>query len=232
MRGALMERYTATVTRVRRETPDTVTLYFTSDREFSYTAGQYITVFFPDSSTPEGKAYSLSSAPYEAWLSITVKRVGEYSTRLHALRAGDTFTISAAYGFFNPKTDQPLVGISAGCGLAPIWSIVKDELERDSKRVVKLFFSNRTTRDVPYADRLAEREARHAGVEIRHHITRETPPPTMQAGRIDLDTCVHAVEGEAMYLLCGSVDFVRDMWRGLVDRGVATSAINTETFFE
>jgi ferredoxin-NADP reductase len=35
-----------------------------------------------------------------------------------------------------------------------------------------------------------------------------------------------------MYLLCGSVDFVRDMWRGLVDRGVATSAINTETFFE
>ena len=78
----------------------------------------------------------------------------------------------------------------------------------------------------------AEREARHAGVEIRHHITRETPPPTMQAGRIDLDTCVHAVEGEAMYLLCGSVDFVRDMWRGLVDRGVATSAINTETFFE
>jgi hypothetical protein len=134
MRGALMERYTATVTRVRRETPDTVTLYFTSDREFSYTAGQYITVFFPDSSTPEGKAYSLSSAPHETWLSITVKRVGEYSTRLHALRAGDTFTISAAYGFFNPKTDQPLVGISAGCGLAPIWSIVKDELERDSKR--------------------------------------------------------------------------------------------------
>ena len=109
---------------------------------------------------------------------------------------------------------------------------MKDELERDSARVVKLFFSNRTTRDVPYADRLAEREAQHAGVEIHHHITRETPPSTMQAGRIDLDTCVHAVEGEAMYLLCGSVDFVRDMWRGLVDRGVATSAINTETFFE
>ena len=78
----------------------------------------------------------------------------------------------------------------------------------------------------------AEREAQHAGVEIHHHITRETPPSTMQAGRIDLDTCVHAVEGEAMYLLCGSADFVRDMWRGLVDRGVATSAINTETFFE
>ena len=85
-----MEKLTATVRRVRRETDDTVTIYFeVPGYDFCYTAGQYITVFFDDSSTPEGKAYSLSSAPHEKWLSITVKKVGEYSGRLHDLRAGD-----------------------------------------------------------------------------------------------------------------------------------------------
>ena len=89
-----MEKLTAKVLRVTRETSDVVTIYFTVPGvDFQYQAGQYITVFFEDSSTPAGKAYSLSSAPHESELSITVKKVGEYSGRLHALNAGDTFQI-------------------------------------------------------------------------------------------------------------------------------------------
>ena len=71
-----MEWLTAKVLRVRRETDDIATIFFTvPGRDFHYIAGQYITVFFEQSSTPEGKAYSLSSAPYEKLLSITVKRL-------------------------------------------------------------------------------------------------------------------------------------------------------------
>lgn len=227
-----MERYTATVQRVRREAHDIVTIYFTIAGDFSYQAGQYITVFFDDSHAPEGKAYSLSSAPHEKWCSITVKKIGEYSGRLHELSAGDEFSISAAYGFFNPETKRPLVCISAGCGVAPIWSVIKSELMADTTRVAKLFFSNVNHAEIPFAQELDQRSSVHENFKVHHHITRSDPPATMQRGRIDLDECVRAVEGEAMYLLCGSVDFVRDMWRGLTERGVPTQLISTETFFE
>ena len=67
---------------------------------------------------------------------------------------------------------------------------------------------------------------------MHHHITAEpTVPPTMHKGRIALDDCVAAAEN-AFYLVCGSVDFVRDMWQGLTARGVAPHNITTETFFE
>jgi oxidoreductase FAD/NAD(P)-binding domain protein len=234
MRGALMEWLTAKVLRVRRETDDIATIFFTvPGRDFHYIAGQYITVFFEQSSTPEGKAYSLSSAPYEKLLSITVKKVGEYSGRLHALREGDSFMISEAYGTFNPQTTKPLVCISAGCGLAPIWSVLKDELRCNMNRRVQLFFSNKTVDSIPFFDDLDACQSAHRSVKIYHYITRQHDvPANMKKGRIDLDQCVSAVPNEVAYLVCGSADFVRDMWRGLVERGVDGGSISTETFFE
>lgn len=229
-----MERLTAKVLRVVRETADVVTIYFeVSEVDFRYQAGQYITVFFDDSTTPAGKAYSLSSAPHEAELSITVKKVGEYSGRLHALKVGDTFQISSAYGHFNPMTDKPLVCISAGCGLAPIWSVVKDELARDSGRPATIYFSNKTVDDISFHKELDAYEPTHDNLQVNHQITRQAVvPKPMQAGRIDLDDCVQNAKAEARYLVCGSVTFVRDMWRGLTERGVSREMISTETFFE
>ena len=63
MRGALMQYYTGTIQQVIQHTHDVATLVFDAkgDASFRYTAGQYITVIKPESRTPEGKAYSLSS---------------------------------------------------------------------------------------------------------------------------------------------------------------------------
>lgn len=229
-----MERMHAKITNVVRETNDTVTLYFiVPGREFVYTAGQYITVFFDGTSTPEGKAYSLSSAPYEKELSITVKKVGEYSGLLHALKPGDTMHISEAYGFFNPLTDQPLVCLSAGCGLAPVWSVVKQELQHNTERSATIHFSNKTDQSIVMKQQLDVCEKNHENIHVRHHITQQAAvPKTMEKGRINLDECVNHAPKTAAYLLCGSVDFVRDMWQGLTARGVDSAVISTETFFE
>lgn len=226
-------RVLATVQSVRREAHDIVTIYFTVPASFTCSAGQYVTVFFDHTSTPEGKAYSLSSAPYESWLSITVKKVGEYSSRLHALQIGDRFTISPAYGFFNPETRQPLVCIAAGCGISPIWSILKEDLERDAHRVAHVFYSNKCADEIPFYADLCTREKKNTSLRVRHYITRDRHVPTsMHSGRIDLNVCARAVEDDAVYLVCGSAGFVRDIWRGLIERGVPPLCINTETFFE
>ena len=121
----MRDSLTVEIVRVRQENPEVTTLYVV--RPFDFMAGQYITVFIESSQVREGKAYSISSRPHEELMSITVKNVGgEFSSYLCSRQVGDKLQISPAYGDFNPQTERPLVGITAGCGLSPIWSILAD----------------------------------------------------------------------------------------------------------
>lgn len=221
-----MEKLKAIVKQVTIESPTIKRIYFllNDDWKLEYTAGQYVTVFIEGSAVAEGKAYSLSSAPHEKYMSITVKNVGgEYSSYLCGLKKGDQFTISRAYGFFNPKTNRPIVALAAGVGISPIISVLKDQ---DSSKA-HLFYSNKSHKFIAHASDLTD-----LNVTINHHITADLAAPAhMAKGRIVLDNCITAAE-DAYYMICGSVGFVRDMWQGLTERGVAPSSISTETFFE
>ncbi len=219
-----MEKYEASVKKVVAVGPDIHIIYF-SVPDFHYQAGQYITVFFDGGSRPEGKAYSLSSAPHQPLLSITVKRVGEYSGRLCDLRLGDTFTCSAAYGDFSPVTDAPLVCLAAGVGVAPVWSVIKHQLAANPSHAITLHYSATHAHTMPHRAAITK-----AVTGAQFYITRQGNLPfAAHATRIVPASCV---QPGAMYLLCGSVSFVRDMWQGLTAGGVAPEHISTEVFFE
>ncbi|MGB4762050.1 MAG: FAD-binding oxidoreductase [Candidatus Saccharimonas sp.] len=230
-----MDQRVAIVTSVRRQSADVVTIYFTLDDGsiLEYEAGQYITVFFENTSHPEGKAYSLSSRPSARRMSITVKRVGEYSARLHTLAPSDHFMISSAYGFFGPRTTASLTCLAGGVGIAPIWSVIKHTLELDADRPIQLWYSNARADSVAFRRAISERNRVHREFAVHHHITRQQCVMSDEThGRIDLDRCVEVACEAEQYLVCGSVTFVRDMWRGLLARGVSERAISTEVFFE
>lgn len=217
----MRDSLTVTIDRVRHETSDVVTLYFV--RPFNFTAGQYISVYFDDVDAPEGKAYSLSSKPTDKFASITVKNVGgEFSKRLCGKKAGDTLSISQAYGHFNPQTDAPLVGIAAGVGLSPVWSI----LAASDHNRHELHYGNKTDDDIVYRDELGELETR-----IAHYISRQVDT-IHHYGRMEVDKIVTSAEANAHYLICGSVDFVRDIFRSLEQSGISRKKISTEIFFE
>lgn len=230
-----MKRFMATVEKTEYIGDDVIVIYFLLNEksDFHYEAGQYITIFFDGSSTPAGKAYSLSSAPHEKMLSITVKRIGEFSGKLYAMKPGDQFEMSEAYGHFNPHTTKPIVALSAGVGIAPVWSVIKSEFARSEANIAHLFYSNASPEKIPHHEAIDKHAHAHDGFTVHHHITRSRNlSEGMHSGRIDLDACISAVEGEVNYLICGSVEFVRDMWRGLTERGVTQEYISTETFFE
>lgn len=229
-----MQKHTVKIKSIKTHSDAVKTLYFTlpDGSVFDYVPGQYITVYFEDSSTPEGKAYSLSSAPFESSMSITVKKIGEFSGKLHNLKVGDNLSISVPYGFFNPLNDRPLVCIGAGVGIAPIWSIIKSDLQASSKRNIDFFYTNKYLGDVPFKSEQAELQANHDNYRFRGHLTRdESAPKGFAKKRIDLDEAV-SIDRDAFYLLCGSIEFVKAMFDGLTSRGVAKDSISTEIFFE
>lgn len=212
---------TVTIIKTRQETLDVTTLYFA--RPFDFVAGQYITVYFDDTDTPEGKAYSLSSLPGDELASITVKNVGgRFSTRLCALGAGDSLEISRPYGHFNPENEAQKIGIIAGCGLSPVWSVIASS---DHSRH-QLHYANKTDADIVYRDELSHVEAR-----VAHYVTRQ-PDTQHHKGRFDVAAIVEGAEADAHYLLCGSIAFVRDIFRQLQAHGIDRRQIATEIFFE
>ncbi len=191
-----------------------------------FIAGQYLTVYFADSNTHEGKAYSLSSAPGET-LAITVRAIGEFSNRLSALGPGDRVNTSAPYGFFTPEEDdRDLVLIAGGIGIAPFRSIIRDTIRRSLTRRVALFHSVRTMSDLIFHNELAATYfvTRERVNELGSAIPRRTRAEDVVAGiqRPD-DTDV---------MICGSIGFVRDLWRGLRVLGVSEDRILTEAFFK
>lgn len=216
----MRDSLTVKIVKTRHEASDIKTLYFV--RPFDFIAGQYITVYFDGSKTPAGKAYSLSSRPSDTLASITVKNVGgEFSSRLCALKKGDTLEISHAYGHFNPQTKAPLVGIAAGVGLSPIWSI----LAHNDHTEHQLHYTNTHENRIVFADELAQLKT-----HVQHYITRQ-PDTRHHCGRLDVKNIIASAESEAHFLICGSVDFVRDIYRQLVQQGIDTLHISTEIFF-
>ena len=229
-------RITATVIRRFVATTDVIILDFLVDDEFyTYSAGQYITVFFDDTNVVQGKAYSLSSSPHDTHLSITVKKIGLFSGKLHALRVGDQFDISSAYGFFNAKNSKPVIAIAAGVGIAPIWSIIRHAYaQAGDHQVTRLLYSNASYDDIVFRSQIDELAAHNASFDREFFVTRQ-PHQGHTSRRIDIvrDVSPEVIASdEYCFYICGSADFVRSMWRQLTQLGVGERSISTETFFE
>jgi len=202
----------------------------------AYRPGQFINVYFPESGTPEGKAYSMSSAPSEGVMSITVRAIGQFSNRLCALKECDTLVASLPYGYFNSESeDSHLVMLAGGIGVTPFRSMIVESLHTDPSRKMSLFYSSRTNADLIFKKKFDELQEKHAHFEAHYFVTREKPRhDPVEAGRMTAEGVLKQLRGyrrNQEFLICGSIPFVSDMWKGLRAGGVPEEAIYTEAFF-
>ncbi len=224
------------------ETHDVCTLHLISPHADvpRYIPGQFITVYFPELNTPEGKAYSISSAPSEHMISISVKTMGEFSRRLHTLEAGDTITASLPYGYFySESVNTPLVLIAGGIGIAPFRSQIIDSVQNSPQRKISLFYSVRELSDIIFKKEFDELSAVNKNFNVYYFITRDRNVQknntlhNIYTERISSEKILKNIQNttETEFLLCGSVSFTRDIWRDLKTHGVSDNQILTEAFF-
>ena len=199
-----------------------------------FVPGQFITVYAPNLGTPEGKAYSISSAPHEPTLDITVKEMGKFSRYLCSRKTGDEIQGSLPYGYFYSESNtSTLVMVAAGIGVAPFKSMLLSAVRNHPGRPVALFCSNRTAQDIIFKKTLDELQSAHANLRVFHFLTREDAAAPMQSGRIRAHRILAQLKNEKNleFMLCGSIAFVRDLWRDLRAAGITEDAIYTEAFF-
>lgn len=220
------------------EAPGVTTLSFSDESNAvpPFTSGQYINVYFPEAHTPEGKAYSISSAPDEQTFSITVRAIGEFSNRLSALRKGDTVRGSLPYGFFSPENSgSDLVMLASGIGISPFRSMIRHAKAHTPLRRISLFHTIRTSDDAVFRKEFRDAQGELDNFSISYFVTREKTPSLSAAlkRRMTAEDVRSATADmrDAEFLICGSILFTRDMWRGLRRCGVPEDRLYTEAFF-
>ncbi|MDP9941032.1 pyridoxamine 5'-phosphate oxidase family protein [Ectopseudomonas alcaliphila] len=186
------------------------------------------------------RTYSLSSAPSDGQLRISVKAQGLVSRHLHEqVQAGDLLEVRAPLGSFtlNTETTRPLVLIGAGVGITPLLSMLREQVALGQGRRIHFFQGARTLADLPFQAELRELAQRADGLL---HIHRALSAPESDAvqgrdyeqhGRIDLAQIKAALSFDDYdFYLCGPAAFTQAIYDGLRDLNVADARIHAEAF--
>lgn len=213
------EPFEVTVRSVRFESHDTATLTLDPHGKKDYLAGQYISIdahqfkqLTPLITWLEAqkgrrepiRQYSLTSAPHEEAIEITIKEEvyvpGETkylpllsNLLVHGLAPGQRFTVSGYSGPYVLPEDTDaftdlIVHVTAGSGAVPNFSILKDALHRDVKARHVYVCSNRTREDILFAKEIEALRAAHPDrLTVVHTLTRDPAAgDAYRHGRIDL----------------------------------------------
>lgn len=210
--------------------------------EFAYRPGQSLTLRREVEGRDERRSYSICS-PVGARPRIGVRVVpgGLFSSWLvHDVRPGDTVEVMAPTGAFTPDLSQPghHVLIAAGSGITPMLSIAESVLAADNRSRVTLFYGNRRTDTVMFADDLADLKDLYPGrFQLAHVLSREPREAEILSGRLDADrlaTLIDALvdaKSADHWWLCGPHGMVRDAQELLAGLGVPAGHVHQELFY-
>ena len=167
------------IERVQRETDDAVTVYIKPGWEWpSHEPGQYVRIGFVVDGVHHWRAYSLTSDPGrpDGLISITPKLVEEGTVTPWLVRQAQPGTIvrlSDVEGTFKLPEALPdrLLFISAGSGITPIMSMLRDLDRRGALGDVVHLHSARTREDVIFGAQLRDTAARHPGFRLHEQLT-------------------------------------------------------------
>ncbi|RRV37456.1 FAD-binding oxidoreductase [Pseudomonas sp. o96-267] len=186
------------------------------------------------------RTYSLSSAPSDGQLRISVKAQGVVSRHLHEqLQVGDVLEVRPPLGSFtlNSDTHRPLVLIGAGVGITPLLSMLREQVALGQGKRIHFFQGARTLSDLPFQVELRELVQRADGL-LRVHRALSAPEQGAvlgrdyeQHGRIELEQIKAALSFDDYdFYLCGPAAFTQAIYDGLRDLNVADARIHAEAF--
>ncbi|WP_346618873.1 1,2-phenylacetyl-CoA epoxidase subunit PaaE [Blastococcus montanus] len=234
-----------TVAGVERLTDDAVAVTFDVPPEladdYAFRPGQALTLRRIDGDRDERRSYSIC-APMGAAPRVGVREVpgGFFSSYLvHEVQPGDEIDVLPPSGTFTADLSQPgdHVFVVAGSGITPALSLAGTVL-RDGVSTVTVFYGNRRTNTVMFADELADLKDRYgARLQLVHVLSREQRDAELTSGRLDgdrlrtlVDNLVDAPHVDHWWL-CGPHGMVQDARELLAGLGVPAEKVHQELFY-
>jgi len=198
------------------------------------------------------RAYSMASFPLERTVIKLNVRIatpppgaddsvppGIMSSFIFNLKPGDKAVVSGPYGeFFAKDTDNEMVFIGGGAGMAPMRSHIFDQLIRKhSKRKISFWYGARSLQEMFYEEEFDELAARHENFSW-HLALSEPLPEDNWDGPVGFIHDVlyehylkdHAAPEDCEYYLCGPPLMVAAVTHLLEDLGVEKENVLFDDF--
>jgi len=198
------------------------------------------------------RAYSMANYPLEKGIIKLNVRIatpppgsgpkvppGIMSSYIFGLKPGDEVTVSGPFGeFFARETDNEMVFVGGGAGMAPMRSHIFDQLKRrKTKRKMSFWYGARSLREAFYVDEYDALAAEHDN--FTWHIALSEPLPednwTGYTGFIhkvlhDEYLAKHKAPEDCEYYLCGPPMMNTAVIKMLEDLGVTRDHILLDDF--
>lgn len=231
------------VQRIEQESVDIRSFYLQpeDDLPVSFIAGQHIPVrlTLPDGQTLI-RTYSVSSAPSDGYVRISIKAQGLASRHLHEhLQVGGTLDVRLPIGGFTltAPSPRPIVLIGAGVGITPLLAMLRQHLSGDQQRAIQLFQGARSLAELPFRAELDALE-RHAQGQLSIHRALSQPEPEAVPGRdyqFATRLGIEQIKATLMlddydFYLCGPSSFTQAIYDGLRNLNVPDMRIHAEAF--
>lgn len=146
-----------------QETANAVSLIFDIPEDlkdnFSFKAGQYVTLKTTIEAKEIRRSYSICSSPNSGELKVAIKRVenGVFSTyAISHLKTGDVIEVHEPEGKFilEPTRSTNYLGIVAGSGITPVLSMIKTVLQLEPSSSFTLIYGNKSSDETMFKTEL------------------------------------------------------------------------------
>jgi len=191
-------------------------------------AGQFLFVRFPNErDLNESHPFTISSAPAEDVLRLTIKASGDFTRDLFArLKEGTDARIEGAYGMFNYKTGGPKqIWIAGGIGLTPFLSFVRD-MDGNLQHHVDLYYTVRHPDEALFVDELEAAAVKNPRLKVHIRYSAKEGSLTME------DIVKNAggeINGYDVYL-CGPLPMMQAFEKKFLALGLPKNNIHYEEF--
>ena len=191
-------------------------------------AGQFLFVQFPgDQILKESHPFTISSAPHEDVLRVTIKASGDFTRYLFDhLKPGMDAVIEGAHGMFDYKPGgQKQIWIAGGIGLTPFLSFVRD-IKGNLTHDVHLFYTVRHPDEALFVDEILAVAAKNQRLKvyIRYSATQ---------GSLTVEEIARHVAGNLLayhIYMCGPLPMIQAFEKRFQEMGVPSNHIHYEEF--
>ena len=240
--------YSIPVASAEKTTDDCVLIRFAIPEElkseFSFRAGQHLTLRKTISGEDVRRSYSLFTAPESGEWAVAVKEIpdGLFSSWANQeLKAGDVLEIMPPHGSFtleNSSQANPVyVAFAAGSGITPVLSHLSDRLSAEPDSRFVLFYTSRTGASIILKEEIEGLKNRFMNrFEPYFFLSQEERDIDFYQGRMSREKLEHIgrhlldYSAVSHFLLCGPEDMIFMIRDFLKEKGVPENHIHFELF--
>lgn len=191
-------------------------------------AGQFLFVHFPeDRILSESHPFTISSAPHEDVLRLSIKASGDFTRYLFShLKPDMSAVVEGAYGMFDYKLGgQKQIWIAGGIGLTPFLSFLRD-IEGNLAHEVDFYYTVRHPDEALFLDEI--QTAARKNPRLRPYIRFSAAE-----GSLTLEHILKNIRGEVKdyhVYMCGPLPMIQAFERRFLELGLPQSQIHYEEF--